>query len=168
MPTSSRSGSGRSAAGGTPSASAAAEAQTSPPAREHLERAGPLSDEVRRRFETGAPADAAARQERDPLRAGEPAGRLGGVARVGVLRQEADEAASELLVQGREQQRQHRLGDPGPAGQGGRERLQALEREQLPDERVKNRTVHDDRRKPGFRAAVQSTMLRWPSVPGSR
>ena len=34
-------------------------------------------------------------------------------------------------MQGREQQRQHRLGDPGPAGQGGRERLQALEREQL-------------------------------------
>ena len=104
-------------------------------AREHVERARPLADEVRRRLEAGAPADAAARQERDALGADEPAGRLGEVARVGVLGQEHDEPALELLVQRREQERQHRLGDAGPGRQGSRERLQALEREQLPDER---------------------------------
>ena len=127
-PTASRIGSGRAAAGGAPSASAVAEAQTSPPRREDVERAGPLADEVRRRLEAGAPADTAARQQRDALRAEEPAGRLGGVAGVGVLGQEAHEAPLELLVQRREQQRQHRLGDARSGGQGGRERLQALER----------------------------------------
>ena len=106
---------------------------------------------MRRRLEAGAPADAAARQQRDPLGAGnQPA--ASAASRVRVLRQQADQAASEVLVQGREQERQDGLGDPGPAGQGGRERLQALEREQLPDERVQYGTVHDDRRKPCFRA----------------
>ena len=55
-------------AGGTPSATAVADAQTSPPGREHVERARPLADEVRRRLEPRAPADAAARQQRDALR----------------------------------------------------------------------------------------------------
>src|SRR5437764_1412878 len=36
-------------------------------ARQHVERTGPLADEVRRRLEPGAPADAAAREERDLL-----------------------------------------------------------------------------------------------------
>ena len=56
-----------------------------------------------------------------------------------------------MFVQRREQKRQHRLRDARPGRQCGRERLQPLEREQLPDERVEYGTVHDDRRKPGFR-----------------
>ena len=74
-----------------------------PAAREHVERAGPLADEVRRRLEPGAPADAAARQQPDALGAEEPARRLGRVARVGVLGQDADERAAELLVERGEQ-----------------------------------------------------------------
>ena len=119
-------------------------------AREHVEGARTLADEMRRRLEAGAPADAAPGQERDALGADEPARRLGEVARVGILGKQHDEPALELLVQGREHQRQHRLRDARPGRQRSGERLQALEREQLPDERVEYRTVHDDRRKPEF------------------
>ena len=69
-----------------------------------------------------------------PARRAPVAGGFGDVARIRILGQEHDEPALELLVQRREQQRQHRLGDARPRRQGGRERLQALEREQLPDE----------------------------------
>ena len=117
----------------------------------HVEGAGALADEVRRRLETGAPADAAAREQCDVVGADEPTGRLGEIAGVGVLRQEHDEPAVELLVQRRQQERQHRLGDTRPRRQRSRERLQALEREQFPNERMEYRTVHDERRKPGFR-----------------
>ena len=119
-------------------------------AREHVEGARTLADEMRRRLEAGAPADAAPGQERDALGAAEPTRRLGEVARVGILGKQHDEPALELLVQGREHQRQHRLRDARPGRQRSGERLQALEREQLPDERVEYRTVHDDRRKPEF------------------
>src|SRR5438477_11161220 len=43
-----------------------------PAGREHVERARPLADEVRRRLEAGLPADAAARQQRDPRLAEAP------------------------------------------------------------------------------------------------
>ena len=56
---------------------------------EHVERAGPLADEVRRRLEPRADADAARREERDPVLADEPADRLGRVAGVGVVRRAA-------------------------------------------------------------------------------
>ncbi len=120
-------------------------------AGEDVEGAGALADEVRRRLEARAPADAATRQQRDVVGADEPAGRLGDVARVRILGQEHDETTLELLVQRREQQRQYRLGDARPRRQGGRERLQALQRQQLPDERMEYRTVHDDRRNRRFR-----------------
>ena len=138
-----------------------------PSAGEHVQGARPLADEVRRRLEPGAPAHAATGQQRDPLGTDEPAGRVGGVTCVRVLRQQADDAARELLVQRREQQRQDRLGDAGAARQGGRERLQALEREQLPDERVQHGTVHDERRERAP-APLQSTMRRWASDRESR
>ena len=80
---------GRPTSGGSPSASAAADAQTRPPRCEHVERARPLADEVRRRLEARRPVDAAGREQRDLLVAEEPRGRLGGVARVGVLRRAA-------------------------------------------------------------------------------
>ena len=122
-----------------PSASAVAEAQTSPPrastsrarARSPTRCGGGSRPEPQRTPRPG--------QQRDALGADEPARRLGGVARVGVLGQQADEAPLELLVQRREEERQDRLRDAGARRQGSRERLQALEREQLPDERVEYR-----------------------------
>ena len=51
---------------------------------EHVERSRPLADEVRRRLEAGAPADAAAREKRDLVVAEVPRGRFGDVPRVGV------------------------------------------------------------------------------------
>jgi transcription elongation factor GreA len=106
---------------------------------------------MRRRLEPRAPADAASWQQRHPVRADEPSGRLCRVARVRVLRQQADETTVEMLVQRRKQERQNGLGHARPRRQGSRKGLQPLEREQLSDERVKYRTVHGERRKPGFR-----------------
>ena len=110
---------------------------------EHLERTGALADEVRRRLETAAPVDAARREQRDAVVAGEPGRRLGCVARVGVLGQHDDQAAIELLVQRREQQRQGRLGDARTRRQRSGELLQALLRTEALDERVEYRPVHD-------------------------
>ena len=53
-----------------------------PAARQHVERARPFADEMRRRLEPGAPADTAPRQQRHALRADEPSRRLRRVARV--------------------------------------------------------------------------------------
>ena len=64
-----------------------------PSGGEDLERARTLADEMRRRLEAGAPANAAAGQQRDALGPEEPARRLGRVARVGILGQQADEPA---------------------------------------------------------------------------
>src|SRR5262249_3627221 len=53
-----------------------------PPGSEHVERAGPLADEVRRRPQSRVPANAAAGQQGDTLGAEVPADGLGEVARV--------------------------------------------------------------------------------------
>ncbi len=80
---------------------------------EDVERAGPLADQVRRRVEAGAPADAAAGEQRDAVVAEEPGGGFCGVARLGVLWQDDDEAAIEPEVECREEKRQRRLGHSG-------------------------------------------------------
>jgi hypothetical protein len=119
---------------------------------------------VRRRVETGLPADAAARQERDALLADEPRRRLGSVARVGVLGCKQDErplrgggqaklarlvlgtaSGAEFLVERHEEERQRWLGDPCRRGKRRRVRAQALALAQLTDERVQDRTVHAKR-----------------------
>ena len=56
-----------------------------PAAREHVERARPLPDEMRRRVEPGSPADAPPGQERHALGADEPARGFRRVSRVRVL-----------------------------------------------------------------------------------
>ena len=120
--------------------------------REHVERPRPLADEVRRGLEAGFPADAAAREEPDPLLADEPCGGFGGVARVGVLGAEQHQAAFKPLVQRRDDERKRRLGDPGARlRQRVGERLQAVVLEQLANEGVEDRTVHDERRNQRFR-----------------
>jgi hypothetical protein len=53
---------------------------------EHLEGARPLTEQVRRRLEPAAPADAARGEETDPLLAEEPGRCLGGVPRLRVIR----------------------------------------------------------------------------------
>ena len=93
---------------------------------------------MRRRLEPRAPAHAAARQQRDALLAEEPARSLGRVAGVGVLGQQHDERAAEMLVQRREQQGQRRLGDARGRRERVRERSQALVAEQLLDERMEH------------------------------
>ncbi len=118
---------------------------------EHVERARPLADEVRRRGEPRLPAHAAARQERDPLGAQVPARRLGEVARVGVLGRQRDEPAPELLVERRDDERQRRVRDARADGKRLGELAQALAPLDLAEERVQHgklerRTVHDERR----------------------
>ena len=114
---------------------------------EHVERASPLADEMRRRLEPRAPADAAARQERDAVVAEEPAGRLGDVPRVRVLGREDDERSAELLVERGEEERERGLGDAGArVGQLLEERAEALAVGELADERVEDGPVHDERR----------------------
>ena len=80
------------------------------------------------------------------LRAEEPARRLGRVARVAVVGEQADERPLQLLVQSGEQKRQDRLGDAGTARQRAGELLEALVGANLVDEGVQYRTVHDERR----------------------
>ena len=126
---------------------------------------------MRRRLEPGSPADAPPRQERDALGADEPARGFRRVSRVRVLGKQADEPAVELLVQRREQERQHGLRDPRAGRQRGDERLQPLVLGELADEDVKGRAVHDEGRKPGFPRrshriyafSVVATRLRPPS-----
>ena len=117
-----------------------------PAAREHVERARTLADEVRRRLEAGLPANAAARHRADELVAEEPGGGLGDVARIDVLGDEADERTLEALVERRQHDRQGGLGHPRTGGQRLREGGEALVVHELADECVEYRTVHDEGR----------------------
>ena len=113
-----------------------------PACGEDVERPRPLADEVRRRLEPRLPPHAAARQQRDALRPEEPAGRLGEIPRVAVVRDEHDGLLPARLVQRGEDEREHGLGDPRTLGQRLDIRVEALGAEELLDERVENRAVH--------------------------
>jgi hypothetical protein len=91
---------------------------------------------------------AAARKQGNARVADEPTGSLGRVACVGVFRQESDEAAVQLLVQRREHERQRGVGDARGRRKRCGIRAQALALPQLADERMKDRTVHQERRNP--------------------
>ena len=91
------------------------------PARgEHVERPVALADEVRRRREPGVEPHAPAGRSATRAPTREPAGRLGRVARVGVLGEEDEKPAPELLVERGEEQRQHAAPRRarGPAARG--------------------------------------------------
>ena len=94
---------------------------------------------MRRRLEPGAPADAAARQERDAIVAEKPGGRLGRVARVGVLGEHDHEPPHELDVESGEEERQRRLGNPRarPLPVGGLDGEACVRLSDLVRERVK-------------------------------
>ena len=110
---------------------------------EHVEGTGALADQMRRRLETRLPANATRREQRHRLVAEEPAGRFGDVPRVCVLGERDDQPSADLVVQRRDDQRQHRLGDAGARRQRLREFLEALFGANALDEAVENRTVHD-------------------------
>ena len=83
----------------------------------HVERPEALADEMRRRREPALVGDAPRGEQPDALGAQEPAGRVGGVASIGVLREQADERALDSgLAAGEpergEEERQEGLGDP--------------------------------------------------------
>ena len=138
-----RSGAGRSATGGIPSASAVAETQTRPP-RASTSRARARSPiRCGGGSRPGLPANAARREERHRLVAEEPRGRLGDVARVGVLGQRDDEPSAELVVERRDDERQDGLGHAGTRRQRLSEFLEALLSANALDEAVENGTVHD-------------------------
>jgi hypothetical protein len=73
--------------------------------RENLERPRSLPDQVRGRLEARGRADASARQERDSGRVDEPPDRLGDVARLLVLGEQAGERAAECRVKRGEEER---------------------------------------------------------------
>jgi hypothetical protein len=68
-------------------------------ARENGQRTRPFADEVRRGLEPGLPANAARRHVADDVFSEEPGSGLGGIARVSVLGQQADERAPEPFVE---------------------------------------------------------------------
>jgi hypothetical protein len=73
-----------------------------PAGREHLESTGPLADEMRRGLQTRARADAAAREQRDGSGIDVPADRLGDVACLLVLREQACDRPRKRRVERRE------------------------------------------------------------------
>ncbi len=105
-----------------------------PSAREDVERAGALTDEVRGGQKPGTEADTAAREESDELRIEVPADGLRNVASVLVLGKEADEGTFDRCVQCREEERKRRLGDARIRRERVRERAEALALGELVDE----------------------------------
>jgi hypothetical protein len=127
-----------------------------PSVREHVERPRTLADEVRRRLEPRAPADATARQQPDAVFAEEPGRGIGRIAGVGILGQNADESAAEPLVCGRQEQREGRFGDTRASRQRCGEGGKPLVLDELGDEGMQDRSVHHKRRNPRFRARNRS------------
>jgi hypothetical protein len=112
-----------------------------PAGGEHVERTGTLAHEMRRRLEARVPADASARQERHAVGAEEPRGCVGGVPRVGVLRQQQHERPVEVVVQRRDDEWQGRLRDSSARGQRLREGAETHVGRQRPHERVQRGPV---------------------------
>ena len=125
-----------------------------PASGENVERACALTDEVWRRFESGAPVDAPARQHRYAFVAQEPGRPLRGVACVLILRRQKHEGAVELLVERGQQQRQRRLRHAGGLWKRLGKAFEAFGRAELRNEGMENRLVHDERPNPVGSAAV--------------
>src|SRR4051794_33334952 len=133
---------------------------------EHVERPCSLAHEVRRRREPRLPRDTATRQQTDLLVPEKPRGSFGGVAGVRVLRQENDEPTLEALVQRCQQKRQRRLRHTGARRQRLRKLAKALVLDELLDERMQYRTVHDEGRNRRVPRASMVTSRREAYAPG--
>ena len=105
-----------------------------PSRREDVERPVALAHEVGRRHEAGVVRDAASGKQRDALGAEEPAGASAASRASASSGSSTSSPRPELLVERREEERQHRLGDAGPGRQRSRERLEALVPAELVDE----------------------------------
>ena len=109
--------------------------------RERVQRPVPLAHEVRGRREARLEAHAAARKQRDTVAAEEPPRRLRRIAGVGVLGEENEQSASQLLVERGKEERQYGLRDARPGRKRPNERLKAVVPPQLVDERGERRRV---------------------------
>ena len=121
-----RTGPGRSLSGGRCFGEGTCGGRDEAALGEHRERPGALPDEVRRGLEPGADADATAREQRDGRRVDVPGDRLGRVARVLVLGQDAEERPAAGLDECREDERERRLGDARRGREIVRERAEGL------------------------------------------
>jgi hypothetical protein len=101
---------------------------------EHGERACALTDEMRRRLEPRAEANATARKQRDSSRIEVPGDGLGNVTRLLVLGEKANERAGEGFVQGGENERQRGFRDTRWRRKVIDERAKSLARGELGDE----------------------------------
>ena len=138
-----RSGAGRAARGGRPSAIAAADAQTRPPCSSTSSaraRSPTRCGGGSRPLPQCTPRDGNSATRSSP--ANHPAASAASRASASSGRSD-DQPAIELLVQRREQQRQHRLGDARARRQRSCELLQALLCAEALDECVEYRPVHD-------------------------
>ena len=138
-----------------------------PALRQDLERAGALTDEVRRRLETAAPANAARGEEPDVVLAEEPAGAFGRVPGLGIVRQDDDQRARARAMEAGEEERQERLRD-ARLGRVVQELAQALALGEVAGDRAERgllqtgRSVHDERRNSRFRGVIVAACRRPP------
>jgi len=93
---------------------------------EDVEGPRPLADEVRRWLETRRVRDTATREQGDEILTEEPRRSFGGIARIRILGQEDEKAASELLMERCEDERERGLGHTCATGQRSREGLEPL------------------------------------------
>jgi hypothetical protein len=100
----------------------------------HRERSRALADEMGRRLEPGAGANAAARKECYHGGVDVPAERVGGVTRLLVVGEEADERPPEAGVKRREDEGKNRLRDARVRGEVIEVRLEALAPRECLDE----------------------------------
>ena len=115
-----------------------------PARREHVERPGALADEVRRRLEAGVPADAAAREQRDALRPrNQPAASAASRASASSGRSRTS-GRSSCSCSAASSRGQRRLRDARARRQRRGEGGEALVGDEGANERVEERTVHDD------------------------
>ena len=99
-----------------------------------VERPRALADEVSGRLEPRPCVHAAAREQRHAVGVEVPGDGLGDVARLLVLREQADERAAEIHVQRREDEWERRLGDTRVRRKVVRERTEAVARGERVDE----------------------------------
>ena len=144
------------------------------PGVEDVKRAIPLAHEMGGRSEAGLVRDATTREERDLVRIAEPARSVGRVACCCVVGEQHEQWAPDLLVERRENQREHGLGHPGACREHPDERGEALVPAELVDEggerRGSQRASVGGGRVHAFggdRAPRGHRTRRWPALPTS-
>ena len=96
---------------------------------------------MRCRLEARRLSHATRREQRDPLASEEPRRALRSVARLRVLGEKDEERSAELLVEGGEEQRERRVGDPSARREDGGVGGEPLASTELVDEGCERGTV---------------------------